>query len=360
MRKIESRKVVEEKKLWENDAFLELMFTYDGDKALRDEWNKEENSSLEWKKDRVISFYENTYLSDDSLGYNKNEFGGKSGQEIAKEAQKLFDKNLDFDIGDIIKLLDIESYTENYELGTTDVIKNYDLNIVGYFSGADSNLIISDTIINDYHEWYAAQADEKGYTSYVEKIAEHDAGIWAFAVAPMSKDADVIEKLVNMSYDDTADLRFSMKNSVMNTLENFNDFIEIGAKIFLYVGIGFAVFAALLLMNFIATSISYKKREIGVLRAVGARSSDVFKIFFSEALIIAIINFILALAALIAAIIVANTIMHNEGIQITLLSLGIRQIALMLGVSVLVAGVSSFLPVYSIAKRKPIDAIRDK
>ena len=176
----------------------------------------------------------------------------------------------------------------------------------------------------------------------------------------MPNDANIVGKLVDMTYDNDSNIKFSMKNSVINTLGSFNDFIEIGAKVFLYVGIGFAVFAALLLMNFIATSISYKKREIGVLRAVGARSSDVFKIFFSEALIIAIINFVLSLIALIAAIIVVNTVMHNQGIQITLLTLGIRQIALMLGVSVLVAGLASFLPVYSIAKRKPIDAIRDK
>ncbi len=352
-RRIEAYKNVDEKELLKNERFNELLLEYYD----KDSWG---DDSEEYKKNLAYDYYANTYLSDSELGYEKNEFGGKSGSELWNEGLAEYQKHNSVDFAEIAKLLDIESYTENYELGTTSVIKNYDFNIVGCFSGGDNNIIISDTIINDYNAWYIAQAEEKGYTTYVEKIAEHDAGIWAFAVAPMSKDASVIEKLVNMSYDDTAELKFSMRNSVMNTLDNFNDFIEVGAKVFLYVGIGFAVFAALLLMNFIATSISYKKREIGVLRAVGARSSDVFKIFFSEALIIAIINFILALAALIAAVIVANTVMHNEGIQITLLSLGIRQIALMLGVSVFVAGLSSFLPVYSIAKRKPIDAIRDK
>ena len=146
----------------------------------------------------------------------------------------------------------------------------------------------------------------------------------------------------------------------MNTLGTFNDFIEEGAKIFLYIGIGFAVFSALLLMNFIATSISYKKREIGVLRAVGARSSDVFKIFFSEALIIAAINFVLSLAAVLTAIFFVNDWMHKSGINITLLTFGVRQFILMMLVSTGVALLASFLPVYNIAKRKPIDAIRDR
>ena len=156
------------------------------------------------------------------------------------------------------------------------------------------------------------------------------------------------------------DLKFEMQNYVMDTLDNFNEFIELGAQIFLYVGIGFSVFSALLLMNFISTSISYKKREIGVLRAVGARSSDVFKIFFSEALIIALINFVLSTAVVIAGIFVANTLMHNEGITITLLNYGPRQFVLMLVISVGVAILASFLPVNRIAKKKPVDAIKDR
>ena len=151
-----------------------------------------------------------------------------------------------------------------------------------------------------------------------------------------------------------------MKNPIMDTLTTFNDFIEIGSQVFLYIGIGFAVFSALLLMNFIATSISYKKREIGILRAVGARSSDVFKIFFSEALIIALINFVLSTAAVIAGIIITNTWMHNSGINVTLLTYGPRQFIVMLLISTGVALLASFLPVYKIAKRKPVDAIKDK
>lgn len=113
-------------------------------------------------------------------------------------------------------------------------------------------------------------------------------------------------------------------------------------------------------MNFIATSISYKKREIGILRAVGARSSDVFKIFFSESLIIALINFLLSTAAVFIATIGINNMMRNEGIRITLLNFGIRQLALMLLISVAVALVASFLPVNRIARKKPVDAIKDK
>jgi ABC-type antimicrobial peptide transport system permease subunit len=114
-------------------------------------------------------------------------------------------------------------------------------------------------------------------------------------------------------------------------------------------------------MNFISTSISYKKREIGILRAVGARSSDVFGIFFNEALIIALINFALAIVGVFIGATALNGFLRNEyGLLVTLLSFGIRQISLVLGVSVFVAFLSSLLPVSLIAKKRPIDAINNR
>ena len=126
-------------------------------------------------------------------------------------------------------------------------------------------------------------------------------------------------------------------------------------------GIGFAVFAALMMLNFISVSVTYKKKEIGILRALGARSSDVFSIFFSEAFFIALINFTLATVAVFVASYVINNAVRTElGFPITLLHAGVRQIALVFAVSVGVAFIGSFLPVRKIAKKNPIDAMKDR
>ena len=176
----------------------------------------------------------------------------------------------------------------------------------------------------------------------------------------MPTDKEKIDTLVSLTYDEESALTFQMQNPVMDTLDTFNDFIEEGAKIFMWIGVGFAVFSALMLMNFISVSISYKRREIGILRAVGARSSDVFKIFFCEAFIIALINYVLSLVATIAATVLLNNLVRNEGINVTLLHFGIRQIILMFVISLAVAAIASFLPVWNIARRKPVDAIKNK
>ena len=124
-------------------------------------------------------------------------------------------------------------------------------------------------------------------------------------------------------------------------------------------GVFFAVFAAIMLMNFIATSILHKKREIGILRAVGARGTDVFMIFFNESLIIAFINWIVSVIATGVLISVINTAFRTEyNMVITLLHFGIIQIVLMFAISIIVAFVASFIPVYKVAKKKPIEAIR--
>ena len=116
-----------------------------------------------------------------------------------------------------------------------------------------------------------------------------------------------------------------------------------------------------MMFNFISVSISYKKREIGILRAVGARSSDVFGIFFNESLIITLINFVLASVATFVTTTIINGVIRSEyGFALTLLNVGLRQFALILGVGVLVAFIASFIPVMRIAKKRPIDAIQNR
>ena len=232
-----------------------------------------------------------------------------------------------------------------------------DFEVAGYFKDTTGN--ISDLIVsNKLYEMHKEYADSQNWGTTV--TTPHEMGIYAFAIAPMPTDRASIQKLVELNYTEIDGLKFQLQNQVMDTLNSFNDFIEIGAKVFLYVGIGFAVFAGLMLMNFISVSISYKRREIGILRAVGARSSDVFKIFFSEAAIIALINYVLSLVATIVGVGVFNNVVRNRGVNVTLLNFGIRQIVLMLFVSLFVAAVSSFLPVWNIARRKPVDAIKNK
>ena len=186
-------------------------------------------------------------------------------------------------------------------------------------------------------------------------------GEYSYAVATMPTNKADIEKLVKYCYTEQGNMKYQIENSVTFELDTVNEVLKVMSKVFLYIGIGFAVFAMIMLSNFIATSISYKKQEIGILRAIGARSNDVFRIFFLESFIIAMINFVLStIGTGVATAIINGMFRKKAGILITILNFGPRQILLLLVISIGVAAVASFIPVYKIASKRPIEAIRNR
>ena len=142
-----------------------------------------------------------------------------------------------------------------------------------------------------------------------------------------------------------------MVNMIFTVLKN----------IFICVGVINAIFASLLLSNFIALGVMNKKTEIGILRAIGARGVDVFKVFFSESGIIAGINFLLSsLLTGITCFVINKNAASAWGIYATMMNFGVRQIFVILLISFAVAVIASFLPVYKLAKKKPVDVILNK
>lgn len=197
--------------------------------------------------------------------------------------------------------------------------------------------------------------------SMFKKYTDGSENIYSFAVGAMPAEKEDVRSAVAYCYREDSNIRYQIQNSVTFELDSVNDALKIMSKYFFWIGIGFAAFAALMLANFIGTSISYKKQEIGILRAIGSRSNDVFRIFFAESFIIAMINFVLSSIGVFAATVIINQLMRMEvGILITILSFGIRQLILLLAVSIFVAFIASFLPVKRIASKRPIDAIRNR
>lgn len=197
--------------------------------------------------------------------------------------------------------------------------------------------------------------------SVFKKYTDGSDNIFSFAVGAMPAEKEDVRSAVAYCYREDSNVRYQIQNSVTFELDSVNDALKVLSKYFFWIGIGFAAFAALMLANFIGTSISYKKQEIGILRAIGSRSNDVFRIFFAESFVIAMINFVLSSIGVFAATVIFNQLMRTQvGILITILSFGPRQLLLLLAVSLFVAFIASFLPVKRIASKRPIDAIRNR
>lgn len=282
-------------------------------------------------------------------GYLNNEYGDKSGITIEWEVK--------LDIINRYDILPKKPITRTFEY---DIYTDFD-----YLTSVSTKIvgvIIPDkSIYINYNDYYQPKniilvADE--LYDYFEKNVP---GPFGWAIGRMPSSESDLRKIVIFSETNHDGIMYEIENEVSYMLRQVNNFIENTAEVFLYIGIFFAVFSSLLLFNFISTSINYKRRDIGVLRAIGARSKDVFGIFFNESLIIALINFALALIATIGSILLLNNYFKREyGLFITILNFGIRQVLLMFVVSVGVALIASFLPVYRIARKRPIDAIRNR
>lgn len=220
--------------------------------------------------------------------------------------------------------------------------------IVGYYDNTEEYDGVSSTVI-------CSEALIAKHTTGVD-------GVYSYVIGAMPDDREEIKDLVRGCYENEENgIAFAVNNSVTFELDSVNSVLKSVSKVFFWIGVGFAAFAALMLANFIATSISYKKQEIGILRAIGSSGSDVFRIFFSESLIIALINFVLSAIGVGAATAIVNYILrHDVGILVTVLHFGIRQIVLLLALSIIIAALASFIPVKRIASKKPIDAIRNR
>lgn len=160
----------------------------------------------------------------------------------------------------------------------------------------------------------------------------------------------------------TANSGFTLKlygNDVLSTLEYSETQILQFTNLFLYASLILALFSMFMLFNYISTSIVSKRSSIGVLRALGSNSSDVFKMFLTESLIISTISGILAcVTALLACEIVNTYIKDVMSLLVNFAIYGVRQVIIIFAISLITGVIASIVPIIKIAREKPVDLIR--
>ena len=304
------------------------------------------NSPYDVVNSEIGKFSQNTttlfqsYLDDYDLQMRQNVFGGKTFDDLNKEWQESLYRKY---APDSLVLKGYFQYVSYYE---QEAPAEQEFRIIGYFEPNEEDrhdysnyVILSDDLFQDFAPYL-----NLGFQNVLLSSGES---------------VDTIVPLIQSSYDESSETRYVLNNAVSYSISSFNSLIQMVSGVLFYVALGMAIFSALLLMNFISVSISYKKREIGILRAVGAKASDVFKIFFSEAFVIAVINFVIAaIGAGIGSYFFNGMVVEAIGSLGSFFIFGIRQVAIMLAISVGIAFVASFLPVYLVARKRPVEAIR--
>ena len=106
---------------------------------------------------------------------------------------------------------------------------------------------------------------------------------------------------------------YSLKNNELNS--KINNFININNTIkllILVLSFIFILFSFILFSNFIYLSITYNKKEIGILRSLGSRNKDIIKIFTIESIMIGLISFAISFISWIFICNVLNSHLYNS------------------------------------------------
>ena len=119
----------------------------------------------------------------------------------------------------------------------------------------------------------------------------------------------------------------------------------------------FGLFGALLLGNFISSSIFDKRKEIGIIRSLGGRNVDIYKIFASESLATSILSTLVATIFSIITAYVANSIICHYT-KYTILHFGFLNFLCVLGVSLVFSLLATVIPILKTRKLSPSEIIR--
>jgi len=157
--------------------------------------------------------------------------------------------------------------------------------------------------------------------------------------------------------------RFFCKTSNYQQIRQINVFFTLFVNVFSILALVFCGFAIILTYTFISQSINLRKRDIGILRSLGARKTDVANIFIVEGVFIAGLEILLgALTCYLGYVALDHYFISQMGDvaqHYTLVSFGITQVLLMSAVTISAVALSLAIPVVRISNKQPVDTIRN-
>lgn len=130
-------------------------------------------------------------------------------------------------------------------------------------------------------------------------------------------------------------------------------------QVFYITGLVFMIFTIILIYTFMSGNIKNKQKDIGTLRALGAKGIDVSKIFITESIIILLFSTIIAnITAFFVMIEFSNQYQNLRGFNFQIFSTNIEAILITFALAILMVFISTYIPIKRITLMKPINAIK--
>ena len=179
--------------------------------------------------------------------------------------------------------------------------------------------------------------------------------IRVYNVDMVNEIADDIERVINENHGGEDVANVVTMSSILDSIQTVLAIVQ--TVLLAIAGISLLV-ASIGIMNTMLTSVMERTHEIGVMKAIGARSSDVMSIFLLEGMFISLLG---GVSGIIIGIIGAHafTIVTSQSMGPILQPVfTIASISLGVGVALIVGMFSSLYPAWKAAKMSPIEAVR--
>ena len=142
---------------------------------------------------------------------------------------------------------------------------------------------------------------------------------------------------------------------VVDGIDGNMSFVKI---LFFWISIGTIILSALFVLYYSSGVVSEKKKDLGVLRALGASRADVIKIFLAENGIFVVSLVLLAtIFSAVGVVIVNANLAATLGVSAVLVSYTIRQFAILAAIAVGAVVVGIIIPLIKLLCAKPVDLI---
>lgn len=123
------------------------------------------------------------------------------------------------------------------------------------------------------------------------------------------------------------------------------------------------VLAFLTIFNYMSATVRFRTKEIAVYRVIGAKSSDIMRMFLVEGLFIVIVSSVVSIILSLLTSLLLNSMLSSvlslAGIALSIVNFNwlINPLAIILGCTLIVT-VSALLPISRITSKRPVEAVK--
>ncbi len=206
---------------------------------------------------------------------------------------------------------------------------------IPYFNNAGPSVVINQNMLEEYYKSY--------------------------------KEFGITWTLSDSEYHDEALLKQLDKDYIFPKSTYTDDVFILDFNYSVYNNLFFAIFAVILVLSTvilylnISSNIKNRAKEIGILRSIGARNIDLFKIYLAEVLISVVISLVIATFVLMIGIGLFNNYIYKvKGYYLSVISNTFAGNLVMLSFAVMIVVLTVALTMRRIAKVSPSEAIRIK